>query len=115
MRRRAEASRYFRMGRRADLRGIARWNPWSAFVTLKLNMGRGPARIVFSFLFVGFWGLLGLMACTRTAGPAVRVLQVQLSAEPVSLDPALAEDGAAFRILANVMEGLVGYDGAGEL
>src|SRR5690606_30365745 len=44
-----------------------------------------------------------------------RMLRVHLNAEPVSLDPALAEDGIALRILANTMEGLVGYDGGGNL
>src|SRR5688500_8908729 len=42
-------------------------------------------------------------------------LVVQLQAEPVSLDPALAEDGHALRILANTMHGLVGYDENGIL
>jgi ABC-type oligopeptide transport system substrate-binding subunit len=42
-------------------------------------------------------------------------LRVQLPAEPVTLDPSLAEDGAALRILGNTMDGLVGYDGEGKL
>jgi oligopeptide transport system substrate-binding protein len=72
-------------------------------------MTRATARNVFSFLF------FLTMGCTKTPVPEGRMLQIQLSAEPVSLDPTLAEDGGSFRILANVMEGLVGYDGAGEL
>ena len=33
----------------------------------------------------------------------------------MTLDPALAEDGASLRVLCNTMEGLVGYDGSGRL
>ncbi len=58
--------------------------------------------------------------CTRRGfGPgsakAPSVLSLQLSSEPVSLDPSLAEDGVSLRILYNTFEGLVGYDGAGTL
>lgn len=42
-------------------------------------------------------------------------MRIQYATEPVSLDPALAEDGAALRILGNTMEGLVGYDENGHL
>ncbi|MBC7693033.1 MAG: peptide ABC transporter substrate-binding protein [Methylotenera sp.] len=35
--------------------------------------------------------------------------------DPVSLDPTLVEDGGAFKVVANTMQGLVGYDGAGKL
>src|SRR3954469_10736610 len=50
------------------------------------------------------WILL-LSACTGAkARPGV--LRVQLSTEPVSLDPSLAEDGASIRILANTWRGL---------
>lgn len=42
-------------------------------------------------------------------------LHVQLAGEPVSLDPALAEDGHSLRVLGNVMDGLLGYDVDGEL
>jgi len=44
-----------------------------------------------------------------------KTIRVQLAAEPLSLDPALAEDGMALRIICNVMEGLVGYDNSGRL
>src|SRR4051812_35127132 len=56
-------------------------------------------------------------ACRQPRNPAERpsVWSVQLSTEPVSLDPALAEDGASLRVLSNVMQGLVGYNGSGEL
>ncbi len=42
-------------------------------------------------------------------------LQVQLQNEPVSLDPAVAEDGVSLRVLANLMDGLYCFDGAGDL
>ena len=62
-------------------------------------------------------------SCTRGGGavlvpvPAISPgnLRVQLPTEPVTLDPSLAEDGFAIRVLYNVMEGLVGYDGEGHL
>jgi len=66
-------------------------------------------------LFV--WGLLPnivLTAC-RSTSESARVLRLQISSDPVSLDPALAEDGAALRLLVNMMEGLVGYDASGKL
>jgi oligopeptide transport system substrate-binding protein len=40
---------------------------------------------------------------------------VQLQAEPVTLDPALAEDGTSLLVLSNVMDGLVGHDSRGKL
>lgn len=52
-------------------------------------------------------------ACTpKQVDPSLRI---QLATEPASLDPTLAEDGASLLVLCNTMEGLVGYDGAGEL
>jgi oligopeptide transport system substrate-binding protein len=56
--------------------------------------------------------------CTCAESPRGREahsLRVQLATEPVSLDPALAEDGASLRVINNVMDGLVGYDGEGKL
>lgn len=58
--------------------------------------------------------LMNLIACRSPQNPA-RPVRIQLTAEPVSLDPSLAEDGAALRVLANTQDGLVGYDGAGNL
>lgn len=52
-------------------------------------------------------------ACSRAPDPAV--LHVQLSGEPVSLDPVLSEDGLSMQVLGNTMDGLVGYDGSGRL
>ena len=43
------------------------------------------------------------------------LIRVQLHHEPVSLDPALAEDGVSLLILNNLFEGLMGYDGSGKL
>jgi oligopeptide transport system substrate-binding protein len=65
-------------------------------------------RILTSVLF-----LWSVASCSR--GPDPSVLHVQLSAEPVSLDPALSEDGVSMQVLGNTMEGLVGYDGSGRL
>lgn len=57
--------------------------------------------------------LTSLTGC-HSHGPA-HGLRVGLSAEPVSLDPALAEDGAAMKVLGNTMDGLFGYDATGKL
>jgi oligopeptide transport system substrate-binding protein len=65
-------------------------------------------RILTSVLF-----LMSVASCSRGEDPSV--LRVQLSAEPVSLDPALSEDGVSMQVLGNTMEGLVGYDGSGRL
>jgi len=65
------------------------------------------------------WITLGLLMISIQAGcrnpTPSGALRVQLSNEPVSMDPTLAEDGVALRVLANLMDGLVGYDGAGKL
>lgn len=52
--------------------------------------------------------------CTsgKTASNEIRV---HLPAEPVTLDPALAEDDYAVKVLCNTMEGLFVYDNAGSL
>jgi oligopeptide transport system substrate-binding protein len=63
---------------------------------------------------MNFW-IIPILACFSVTGKAAEPLRVQLSSEPVSLDPARAEDGVSLRILGNVMEGLVGYDGQGKL
>lgn len=43
------------------------------------------------------------------------VLKVQLNAEPISLDPAEVEDGNGLKLIAELREGLVGYDSEGHL
>ena len=58
-------------------------------------------------------GALVFSACSsRSERPELRI---QVSADPVSLDPSLAEDGISLRILMNTMDGLVGYDPQGNL
>jgi len=59
--------------------------------------------------------LAAAAACTKKDEAPKDTLQIQLSSEPVSLDPSLAEDGLGFRILINVMDGLVGYTNEGRL
>jgi oligopeptide transport system substrate-binding protein len=71
-------------------------------------------RVVASFLALGL--SLFVFACQKTATrPDPRQLMVQLSGEPASLDPTLVEEGLSFRILINLMDGLLGYDGEGNL
>ena len=53
--------------------------------------------------------------CTSHSSSSPDAIRIQLASEPVSLDPAMAEDGIALRILANTTDGLVGYDNSGEL
>lgn len=53
--------------------------------------------------------------CRSESPNPSRLIQVQLGGVPVSLDPAKAEDGLSLRVLANLMEGLLGYDGRGQL
>jgi oligopeptide transport system substrate-binding protein len=55
---------------------------------------------------------------TATGGPTnapESVLRIQIAGEPVSLDPMMAEDTLSTRILANTMDGLVGYSPQGQL
>ncbi len=68
-----------------------------------------------SLLFALGFLMVGLIGCKKNPGPSPQEFRIQISSEPVSLDPSLAEDGVALRILANTQEGLLGYDGAGEL
>ena len=58
-----------------------------------------------------FWG--GASSSHSKAGS--RPLRIHLTGEPVSIDPTQAEDGLSLKILANLMDGLVGYDNSGEL
>lgn len=68
-----------------------------------------------SYLRLVLFTLLPFVACSSQSSKPqdMQTLRVQLSSEPVSLDPALAEDGLSLRILANVLQGLVAHDGAG--
>jgi oligopeptide transport system substrate-binding protein len=54
-------------------------------------------------------------ACTRSDPAPDGVLRVQMTAEPVSLDPAYAEDGIAMRVLGNTLDGLYGIGPTGEM
>ncbi len=59
--------------------------------------------------------LLGLAGCRRSVPVEAGWVRIQLSGEPASVDPSLAEDGLALKILSNSAEGLVGFDGKGKL
>lgn len=66
------------------------------------------------------WGLVvwvvgATSGCWKKEKDALPVLRVQLGSDPVSLDPAQAEDGVSIRVLMNLMEGLYGYDSSGRL
>ncbi len=43
------------------------------------------------------------------------VLRVQISADPVTVDPSLSEDGLSMQIIHNVMDGLLSHDAQGKL
>jgi oligopeptide transport system substrate-binding protein len=65
--------------------------------------------------------LAGLAGCSkgcsndRSLLKQQTVLKVQLNAEPISLDPAEVEDGNGLKLIAELREGLVGYDSNGHL
>jgi oligopeptide transport system substrate-binding protein len=42
-------------------------------------------------------------------------MRIQLSHEPISLDPTLAEDGVSLQVLSNLWDGLLAYDPSGAL
>jgi oligopeptide transport system substrate-binding protein len=59
---------------------------------------------------------LGLSACTGSRdGGDDRRLSLQLNSEPVTLDPSRVEDGLAFRVITNLMDGLTGFTNEGTL
>lgn len=74
-----------------------------------------------AYLRIAVLGLaiaLSTTACEKkreSGAESASTLRVHLSGEPVSLDPALAEDGLSLKVLGNLLDGLVGYDGAGKL
>lgn len=67
------------------------------------------------------WCIALMVAACTPGKPKVRMsrdpseIRLQINADPVSLDPSLAEDGLSGRILNNTMDGLVGYDSDGKL
>ncbi len=78
-----------------------------------MALKRPPYRILIAlFSQVLFTGLVG---CKKSAEISHLDLSIQINSEPVTLDPSLVEDGNAFKILGNTMDGLMGYDGHGQL
>lgn len=71
--------------------------------------------LVLSLAFGAF--ALAASTCTSCTSrkPPADTLRVTLGAEPVTLDPAKAEDGVSMKVLGNIMDGLVGYDSEGKL
>lgn len=68
-------------------------------------------RALLLFVFI----LFSFLACSPKVHELSRSLRVQLGGVPVSLDPVKSEDGLSLRVLVNVMDGLLGYDGQGRL
>jgi oligopeptide transport system substrate-binding protein len=66
-------------------------------------------RVIFVLGFV--FGLFGCWGVSED----FRGVRMTLSNEPATLDPSLAEDGTALRILANTSDGLMGYSASGKL
>lgn len=57
-----------------------------------------------------------LGSCTpKSNDGGSRRLSLHLTSEPVTLDPSQVEDGLGFRLISNLMEGLMGFNGRGEL
>lgn len=83
---------------------------------IRISGTLGRVKRIAVFLLVTI-AALAASSCTR--GPKPRApggpLVVHLPGEPVTLDPSLAEDGVSLRILNNIMQGLVAYDGEGKL
>ncbi|MBI3557253.1 MAG: peptide ABC transporter substrate-binding protein [Deltaproteobacteria bacterium] len=61
------------------------------------------------------FGCFILPAASGLAADGPREIRTHLVMEPVSLDPALCDDDVSMRVMANVMDGLMGYDGEGGL
>ncbi len=62
--------------------------------------------------------LIALFGVGCTSNPddgGSRRLSLHLTSEPVTLDPSQVEDGLGFRLIANLMEGLMGFNSRGEL
>ena len=58
--------------------------------------------------------LVMLSGCTHSSSTE-NPIRIHLPSEPVSLDPALVEDDWAVKVICNTAQGLLGYDGAGQL
>lgn len=54
--------------------------------------------------------------CTRSGSKDDQsLLSFHLNSEPVTLDPSRVEDGLGFRLIVNLMDGLMGFNSRGEL
>lgn len=76
----------------------------------------------FSVFSLSFVLALSMVGCSKGCSSGEQsllkqetVLKVQLNAEPISLDPAEVEDGNGLKLVAELREGLVGYDSQGQL
>jgi oligopeptide transport system substrate-binding protein len=59
---------------------------------------------------------MGFMtSCMKPLDKQKNVLKVQISADPVTVDPSLSEDGLSMQIIHNVMDGLLAHDAHGKL
>ena len=80
-----------------------------------------PSLLFFRFIFLILISDLPLFAATSPQlapspdAQASSVLRFQIAADPVSLDPSLAEDGTGLRILGALMKGLTQYDSQNRL
>jgi len=76
---------------------------------------RPTVALIVIAVLAAFTAVLG-QGCNRASSPTPPArLRIQFGTEPVSLDPALAEDGISLHLLSNVMEGLVGYTAKGSI
>lgn len=68
-------------------------------------------RFLMLLLLCSFFG-----GCTQVPDEGgARRLSLHLTSEPVTLDPSRVEDGLGFRLISNLMEGLMGFNSRGEL
>lgn len=61
--------------------------------------------------WVLFFFILCVAGCVKDS--SFKPVSIQLSADPISLDPLLAEDGASLKVLANTWEGLTASNAEG--
>lgn len=63
---------------------------------------------------IAFFAILTIVPATF-GGTAPNEIRIHLAASPGSLDPAIADDDYASKVLGNTMDGLFGYDTKGKL
>lgn len=69
-----------------------------------------------SFLIVLMSLVIAVVSsCSRTPKHNPGELRIQISSEPVTLDPSLVEDGLGFRVLVNIMDGLMSFTNSGKI